>query len=99
MLSEETNSVVLLKGSDTVIANNNGNIKINYFTSPFLATAGSGDILSGLIGSFLAQGYSALQSACYGCYIHSQSALKLDRNFVASELINEIPFIVKNISK
>ena len=97
--ANETDSVILLKGNDTVIANKNGNIKINYFTSPFLATAGTGDILAGLIGSLLAQGYSALQAASYGCYIHSQSALKLDRNFVASELIDEIPFFVKNISK
>ena len=65
---------------------------------PDLGTAGSGDILAGLIGGFLAQGYSALKSACYGCYIHSQSALKLDRNFVASELTNEIPLIVKKLS-
>ena len=65
--AEETDSVVLLKGNDTVIANNNGNIKINYFTSPFLATAGAGDILAGLIGSFLAQGYSTFQAATYGC--------------------------------
>ena len=91
--SEETDSVVLLKGNDTVIANKNGNIKINYFTSPFLATAGTGDILAGLIGSFLAQGYSNFQAASYGCYIHSQSAIKLDRNFAASELTNEIPFL------
>ena len=97
--AEETDSVILLKGNDTVIANKNGNIKINYFTSPFLATAGTGDILAGLIGSFLAQGYSAFQAASYGCYIHSQSALKLDRNFVASELTNEIPFLVRKLSK
>ena len=97
--AEETDSVVLLKGSDTVIANKNGNIKINYFTSPFLATAGTGDILAGLIGSFLTQGYSAFQAARYGCYIHSQSALKLDRNFVASELTHEIPFLVRKLSK
>ena len=58
---------------------------------------GTGDILAGLIGSFLAQGYSAFQAASYGCYIHSQSAIKLDRNFSASELTNEIPFIVKKI--
>ena len=63
-----------------------------------MATAGTGDILAGLIGSFLAQGYSNLQAGSYGCYIHSQSALKLDRNFAASELINEIPLIVKKLS-
>ena len=96
--AQETDSVVLLKGNDTVIANKNGNIKINYFTSPFLATAGTGDVLAGLIGSFLAQGYSAFQAASYGCYIHSQSAIKLDRNFSASELTNEIPIIVKKLS-
>ena len=97
--AKETDSIILLKGNDTVVANKNGNIKINYFTTPFLATAGTGDILAGLIGGFLAQGYSALKAACYGCYIHSQSALKLDRNFVASELIDEIPHVIRKISK
>ena len=97
--AKETDSIILLKGNDTVVANKNGNIKINYFTTPFLATAGTGDILAGLIGAFLSQGYSALKAACYGCYIHSQSALKLDRNFVASELIDEIPHVIRKISK
>ena len=64
-----------------------------------MATACTGDILAGLIGSFLAQGYSHFQAANYGCYIHSQSAIKLDRNFAASELTNEIPLIIKELSK
>ena len=97
--AEKSNSVVLYKGNDTVISDNNKNTFINYFTSSYLATAGSGDILSGLIGSFLSQGYSPLEAANYACFLHSHSAIKLNRPFSAFELIDQISILIKQHTK
>ena len=97
--AEKSNSVVLYKGNDTVISDNNKNTFINYFTSSYLATAGSGDILSGLIGSFLSQGYSPLVAANYACFLHSNSAIKLNRPFSAYELVDQISLLIKQHTK
>jgi len=96
--AEKSNSVVLYKGNDTVISDNK-NTFINYFTSSYLATAGSGDILSGLIGSFLSQGYSPLVAANYACFLHSNSAIKLNRPFSAYELVDQISLLIKQHTK
>ena len=97
--AEKSNSVVLYKGNDTVISDKNKNTFINYFTSSYLATAGSGDILSGLIGSFLSQGYSPLEAAKYACFLHSHSAIELNRPFSAFELIDQISILIKQYIK
>ena len=97
--AEKSNSVVLYKGNDTVISDNNKNTFINYFTSSYLATAGSGDILSGLIGSFLSQGYSPIEATNYACFLHSQSAIKLNRPFSSFELVDQISILIKRHTK
>lgn len=66
--------VVLLKGAHTVIAAPSGAKYINSAANSGLAKGGSGDILSGLIGSLLAQGYSCEDAAVLGTYIHSKTA-------------------------
>jgi len=65
---------VLLKGAHTVIAVPEGSCYINSVANSGLAKGGSGDVLSGLIGSFLAQGYSIENAVVLGTYIHSASA-------------------------
>ena len=74
-------------------------VLINYFTSPYLATAGSGDVLAGLIGSFMSQGLTAIDAACSGCFIHSNSAINLNRTFSSMDLIRNIPFTIRKYSK
>ena len=66
-------------------------------SSPFLATAGSGDVLAGIIGGILSQGIDALSSARIGCYIHSQCALNLGPGLIAGDLIREIPHVMKDV--
>jgi hydroxyethylthiazole kinase-like uncharacterized protein yjeF len=67
-------AVVLLKGSTTVIAAPGGETRINTTGSPWLGTAGTGDVLSGAVGAYLAQGLSALDAAAVGAYIHGRAA-------------------------
>jgi len=66
--------VVLLKGADTVIASPDGRLWLNPTGNPGLAKGGSGDLLTGMIGAFLAQGLAAPDAACCGAYLHGLAA-------------------------
>jgi hydroxyethylthiazole kinase-like uncharacterized protein yjeF len=68
--AEELGAIVLLKGSTTVIAEAGRPVRVNPTGTPRLATAGSGDVLSGLIGAFFAGGTAALDAATAGAYLH-----------------------------
>ncbi|MBH32748.1 MAG: hypothetical protein CMD90_03750 [Gammaproteobacteria bacterium] len=97
LAAKETNNIVLYKGNDTVISSNN-KVFVNYSTSSYLATAGSGDVLSGLIGSLLAQGYEGIIASTIGCYLHSMCALEINKPLSANDLIQKIPDVIKKYS-
>jgi ADP-dependent NAD(P)H-hydrate dehydratase / NAD(P)H-hydrate epimerase len=67
-------ATVLLKGNATIVADRDGRVHVNPTGTPWLATAGSGDVLSGLIGSLLATGQAALLAAAVGAYVHGVAA-------------------------
>lgn len=69
-------TVVVLKGPDTIIAAPDGRAAINAHASPALATAGSGDTLSGVIGTMLAAGMTAWDGCCAGVWIHGEAGLR-----------------------
>ena len=95
----KSNSIVLFKGNDTVISDKTGQTYINYISSPYLATAGSGDVLAGIIASLMAQNYRSLGAAIIGCYLHSQCAITINKPLTAKDIINILPQIIKNNSK
>jgi hydroxyethylthiazole kinase-like uncharacterized protein yjeF len=65
---------VLLKGSTTVVASPVGWTRVNPTGTPWLATAGSGDVLSGIVGAFLASGLAPLDAASCAAYVHGSAA-------------------------
>lgn len=90
--AKEYDVTMLLKGKDTVIANSEGEFFINPTGSPALATAGSGDVLSGIITAFMAQGAEPFKSAVMGAFIHGLSGEKAEQDLtercvIASDII------------
>ena len=86
-LARRTGATVLLKGSTTVVASPAGEVLVSVSGSPRLATAGSGDVLAGVVGAFLAQGLAPLEAAALGAHVHGAGAsLGFERGLVAGDL-------------
>jgi NAD(P)H-hydrate epimerase len=66
-------AVVVLKGDDTLVATPDGRVAVNRGGAPALATAGTGDVLSGVIGAFLAKRMDPFDAACAGVLVHARA--------------------------
>ena len=73
-LAEAHACVVVLKGPDTIVASPDGRARIICEGGPELAKAGTGDVLSGIIGAFAAQGLATFEAACAGVFVHARAA-------------------------
>jgi NAD(P)H-hydrate epimerase len=99
-LAERTQAIVVLKGAQTIIANHEGRIVINSTGNPALAQGGTGDVLTGMIGGFLAQKVEPFDAACLGVYLHGLAAdLRASCQGVcgmlAGELLEDLPEVIK----
>jgi NAD(P)H-hydrate epimerase len=92
-LARELNAVVVLKGPGTVIAAPDGDAVIDMTGTAALATAGTGDVLSGVIAALLAQGVEPFAAAATGAYVHGRAATAADSSpdIVASDLVLALP--------
>lgn len=95
---------VVLKGANTVIVSPQGKIAISTFANPALATAGTGDVLSGMIAGFMAQGLTSFNAACVGVYIHGLAGKQLrkkigDSGLLASDLLLVLPQVIKRLNQ
>lgn len=92
-------ATVLLKGPDTVIAEPDGRAVINVHASQALATAGSGDVLAGLIGGLLAQGLSPFAAASAAAWLHGECALQFGHpGLIAEDLPAQLPRVLHSLS-
>lgn len=96
------NTITVLKGYNTVISNPNGDIYINTTGNPGMSTAGSGDVLSGMIASFIGQKIEPLDAAIAGVFLHGLAGdigakEKGEYGLIAGDIVESIPYAIKYV--
>ncbi|WP_394842504.1 NAD(P)H-hydrate dehydratase [Pendulispora brunnea] len=98
--ARRTGAVVLLKGAHSIIAAPDGRLVINVRGTPALATAGSGDVLAGIIGA-LSSVLEPFEAACAGAFLHAEggvaSAAGADRGLLASQIADGVPAVLREL--
>ncbi len=89
----ETGSVVVLKGPQTVIAEPGGCVAVNTHAAPWLATAGSGDVLAGIIGGLMAQGLTPFDAARAGVWLHGDIGVRSGPGLIADDMPDLLPSV------
>jgi NAD(P)H-hydrate epimerase len=92
-LAAKLRVVIVLKGHHTLVATPGGQCYFNNTGNPGMATAGSGDVLTGILTGLLAQGYSSIEAAILGCYLHGMAgdlaAKEISQEaIIAGDLVN-----------
>ncbi|MCZ6844550.1 MAG: NAD(P)H-hydrate dehydratase, partial [Alphaproteobacteria bacterium] len=93
----QAKAIILLKGADTVIASPDGRVAVNTNATPYLATAGSGDVLAGFIVGLMAQGMPAFAAACAGAWLHGACATAFGPGLIAEDLADMLPDILSDV--
>jgi len=99
LAAKESGCTILLKGADTVIAAPNGMTSINPTGTPWLATAGSGDSLSGICLGLMAQGLSGFNAGKLASWLHGRCAEVFEEGLVAEDICGVLPDVIKSLKK
>jgi len=84
-------AVIVCKGPDTVVANPDGRAAIGAPASPWLASAGTGDVLTGIVAAMRAKGMEPFEAACAGVWLHGRAAVLAGPGLIADDLIGQLP--------
>jgi len=98
-LAEAVGAIVLLKGPTTAVAHPDGRVRLNVADDARLATAGTGDVLSGIIGALLAQAVDAFDAAAAGAWLHARAAREGPAHgLIASDVVEALPAALAAVS-
>lgn len=95
--AHDTGCVIVLKGNDTMIASPDGRTVVNANAPAWLATAGAGDVLSGIIAGLLAQGMDPFAAACAGVWMHGEAAALAGPGLIAEDLPALLPRVWRGL--
>ena len=103
-LAAQWHKTVVLKGAYTVVAAADGRVRISPFANPGLASAGTGDVLTGVIAGLVAQGVPPFDAAALGVYLHAQAGEMVkgilgDAGIVATDLLTALPLVIKQLKE
>jgi NAD(P)H-hydrate epimerase len=102
--AKKYNVILVLKGHRTIVASPDGKVYINKTGNPGMASGGAGDVLTGMIASFLGQGLSGFDAAKFGVYVHGLAGdiaakEKGQLSLIATDLLNKLPEAFKKLSR
>ncbi len=103
-MAEKWHKTIVLKGAHTVVASPQGKVKISLAANAGLASAGTGDVLTGAIAGLVAQGLPLFDAAACGVYLHTEAGEMVkarlgDAGMIATDLLPELPQVIKQIKE